>query len=118
MKGSLVRSGRGHHRILHIVATVEHVCFIRTGCIMHDRPYTYQRLEFIADGIFITPYLIIMLHLLTLGFTELVGERMLDTAIAFRTRICRQLLPLPELGIEALVTALVRRNQRHTFIYR
>ena len=45
--------------------------------------YTYQRLNYLLMVIFITPYLIIMLHLLDMGFTELVGERMLDTAIAF-----------------------------------
>ena len=45
--------------------------------------YTYQRLNYMLMVIFITPYLIIMLHLLDMGFTELVGERMLDTAIAF-----------------------------------
>lgn len=45
--------------------------------------YTFQRLQYLVMVVFITPYLLIMLHLLGMGFMNLIQERLLDTAIAF-----------------------------------
>jgi len=45
--------------------------------------YTFQRLNYIIMVVFITPYLLIVLHLMGFNFINLVTERMIDTAIGF-----------------------------------
>lgn len=45
--------------------------------------YTFQRLNYIIMVVFITPYLLIVLHLMGFDFINLVTERMIDTAIGF-----------------------------------
>ncbi len=44
--------------------------------------YTFQRLNYIVMVIFITPYILILLNLLGLGFLKIAEERLLDTGIA------------------------------------
>lgn len=44
--------------------------------------YTFQRLNYIVMVIFITPYILILFHLLGLGFLKVAEERLLDTGIA------------------------------------
>ena len=44
--------------------------------------YTFQRLNYILMVIFTTPYILILLNLLGLGFLNIVRERLIDTAIA------------------------------------
>jgi uncharacterized membrane protein YccC len=43
--------------------------------------YTFQRLNYIAMVMFITPYILILFHLLGLPFWDIARERLLDTGI-------------------------------------
>lgn len=43
--------------------------------------YTFQRQRYIVMVIFMTPYILILLHFLGLGILDVAGERLLDTGI-------------------------------------
>ena len=78
--------------------------------------YTYQRLNYIVMVICITPYLLITLHLLDMGFTELVKERLLDTAVAFLLAYGANHLLFPNWEsrqLKPVMTAVIRGNMQY-----
>lgn len=66
--------------------------------------YTSQRINYIVMVIFITPYLLIVLNLLGMGFEELVRERLLDTGIAFLLAFVANYLLFPNWEVHQLKT--------------
>jgi uncharacterized membrane protein (TIGR01666 family) len=78
--------------------------------------YTFQRLQYLVMVVFITPYLLIMLHLLGMGFMNLIQERLLDTGIAFVLAFLANYFLFPNwesTQLKELIREVIRANRAY-----